>query len=69
MKTIQSAKRRNLQNHLTHLRLLILVGLSLIGCGSKLGRIRVEHVEAAISQSEVALDQAYLKNAKKICNN
>ena len=66
MKSIQSAKKSDLQKHLTHLGLLILVGLPLIGCGSKLGKIRIEHVEAAISQSEVALDQAYLKNAKTL---
>ena len=66
MKSIQSTKKSDLQNHFTHLGFLILVGLPLIGCGSRLGKIRIEHVEAAISQSEVALDQAYLKNAKKL---
>ena len=45
--------------------LLILSTFSmLVGCGGKMGKIRLEHVEAAITQSEAALDQAYLTNSK-----
>ena len=53
-------------DHLAKLALVIFMGLVLMGCGPKLGKIRLEQVEKAICQSQVAIDQAFLKNANTL---
>ena len=63
---LEVTRRAITGDHLAKLALVILMGLVSMGCGPKLGKIRLEQVEQAISQSQVAIDQAFLKNANTL---
>ena len=43
---------------------VVIVSAIFMACGKKMGKIDLENVEVVIAQSEIALDQAYLTNAK-----
>ena len=63
---LEVTRRAITGDHLAKLALVILMGLVSMGCGPKLGKICLEQVEEAISQSQVAIDQAFLKNANTL---
>ena len=58
-------KRRNYRlSRLICALTMVIVSAIFMACGKKMGKIDLENVEVVIAQSEIALDQAYLSNAK-----
>ena len=43
---------------------IVIVSAMFMACGKTIGKIELENVEVVIAQSEIALDQAYLTNAR-----
>ena len=44
---------------------IVIVSAMFMACGKTIGKIDLENVEVVIAQSEIALDQAYLTNARR----